>query len=163
MVTMRSVLGIALERTFSIVVSECNARALEVAVSLVVDLWRSVDEDVGDCRILHERLDWAEPEGLVLDLDDDIVALLPTQGGLVERKHVLDDPANLLLDELARQGIELGEIEALDQLAVDTSLELVVRRLASLLGVERLADGDRFLARPVPPFEGFAASRLAIE
>ena len=145
------------------VVAEGDARALELAASLDVDFSRSVDEDVGDRRILHERLDWAEPEGLVLDLDDEIVTLLPAQRGLVERKHVLDDPTDLLLDELARQGIELGEIEALDQLAVDTSLELVVRRLASLLGVERLADGDRFLARPVPPFEGFAASRLAIE
>src|SRR5437899_9606375 len=118
---------------------------------------------VGDRLILNERLDWAETEGLVLDLDDQIVTLLPAQGGLVERKHVLDDPADLLLDELARQGIELGEIEALDQLAVDTSLELVVRRLASLPGIERLADGGWLLARPVPPLEDFAASRLAIE
>src|SRR4030095_12585798 len=144
-------------------VSEGDARALEVAVSLAVNFARSVDEDVGDGRILHERLDRAEPEGLVLALDDEIVTLFPTQGGLVERKHVLDDPADLLLDELARKRIELGEIEALDELAVDTSLELVVRRLASLPGIERLADDGCFLARPVPPLEDFAASRLAIE
>src|SRR5262245_35767765 len=135
------------------VVAEGDARALELAASLDVNLARSVDENVGHRRVLHERLDWAEPEGLVLDLDDEIVTLLSAQGGLVERKHVLDDPADLLLNELARQGIELGEIEALDQLTVDTSLELIVRRLASLLGIERLADGAGPLARPVPPLQ----------
>src|SRR5262249_57546256 len=144
------------------VVAEGDARALELAASLDVNFAGSVDEDVGDRRILHERLDRAEPEGLVLDLDDEIVTLLPTQGGVVERQHVLDDPADLLLDELARQHIELGEIEPLDELAVDTSLELVVRRLASLPGIERLADDGCFLARPVPALEDFAASRLAI-
>src|SRR5437899_4337223 len=81
---------------------------------------------VGDRRILHERLDWAEPEGLVLDLDDQIVTLLPAQGGLVERKHVLDDPADLLLDELARQGIELRSEEHTSELQ---SLRHLVCRL----------------------------------
>src|SRR5262249_31325636 len=145
------------------VVAEGDARTLELALSLDVNLLCSVDEDVGDRRILHERLDGAEPKGLVLDLDDEIVTLLPTQGGLVERKHVLDDPADLLLDELARQRVELGQVEALDELAVDTSLEFIVCRLALLLGIGRLADNGWFRALPVPQFEGFAASRLAIE
>src|SRR5438132_13609158 len=95
------------------VVAEGDARALELAASLDVDFSRSVDEDVGDRRILHERLDWAEPEGLVLDLDDQIVTLILAQGGLVERKNVLADQVDLLLVELVAKVIEIGDIVAM--------------------------------------------------
>src|SRR5258705_9468779 len=140
------------------VVAEHDAGVLELAVSLDVDLVRSVDEDVGDRWVLHQRLDRPESEGLVLDLDDEVIALLAAQGGLVEREHVLDDPADLLLDDFARENIQLGEVEALDQLAVDTRLELVIRLLAPLLRMDWLSGDGRVLARHRPVLKGVAVS-----
>ena len=118
------------------IVAEDDAGGLELAVPLDVDLLRSVDEDIGDGWVLHQGLDRPESEGLVFDLDDKVITLFAAQRCLVEGEHVLDDPANLLLDDFARESIELCEVEPVDQLAVDTSLELVVRLVAPVFCVE---------------------------
>ena len=77
----------------------------------------------------------AEAEGLVLDLDDELLALLPAERRVVGRQHVLHDAPDLLLDGFLGQQCELREVEALDELAVDPGLEIEVRRLTGALGL----------------------------
>jgi hypothetical protein len=98
---------------------------VELAAPLDVDLVRPVDQDVGHRGVLHQGLDGTEAERLVLDLHHELLALLPAERRLVVDQHVLDDTADLLLDDVAGQHRQLGEIEPLDELSVHARLELV--------------------------------------
>ena len=100
------------------VVTEDRVRPLELAAPLHVHFVGSVDEDVRDGGILHERLDGPQPERLVLDLADQILAFLPAQRRLVGNEHVLDDPSDLLLHDVAGQRRQLGQVEPLDELSM---------------------------------------------
>ena len=48
---------------------------LELAAALDVDLLVAVDQNVGDGRVLQQRLERPQPEDLVEHFGDDLVAL----------------------------------------------------------------------------------------
>ncbi len=117
------------------IVTEDDVRPLELAPPLYVDLLGPVHEDVGDGPILHQRLEGTETERLVLDLDDELLALGAAEGRVVSRDHVLDDAANLLLDRVERQDVQLGQVQTFDELSMDAGLQLVVRLPATARGL----------------------------
>ena len=103
-------------------VLEAHAAGLEHAAALDIDAFVAVDQDVGDGRVLEQRLERAEPGHLVEDLGDEVVELL-----LVERQpldqdvlgdQLLDVRADLVLGQL----LQRRQVDLLDQPAVQADL-----------------------------------------
>jgi hypothetical protein len=128
------------------IVAEDDPRFLQLAPALDVHRPGAVHEHVRDGRVLHERLDGTEPEGLVLDLDDELLALLAAQRGIIGGQHLLHDATDLLLHCVGGEEVQLRQVDTLDQLAVDTGLELVVGILGARLGL----DGNDGTVRLLP-------------
>ena len=103
----------------------------QLPASLDVDTFRTVHQDVGNRRVLHERLEGAEPEGLVPDLENQAVAILPAERRSFLVEESLDDTRDLSSDDLGRDDGQLAEIEAIDELTMDPRLELRVLRLGA--------------------------------
>ena len=101
----------------------------------------AVDQDVGDRRVLEQRLERAEAEQLVEDVADQLLAL-----GMVERVVLLgqllgDDVADFGLDLLARHLVERLQVDEVEQPLVKLDLELgVLVALGERAGV---ADRDQ--------------------
>ena len=84
----------------------------------------AVDQDVGDRRVLEQRLERPEAEQLVEDVADQLLAL-----GMVERVVLLgqllgDDVADFGLDLLARHLVERLQVDEVEQPLVKLDLEL---------------------------------------
>ena len=100
----------------------------------------AVDQDVGDRRILEQRLERPEAEQLVEHVADQLLAL-----GMVERVVLLgqlfgDDVADFSLDLLARHLLERLQVDEVEQPLVKLDLELgMLVALGERTGV---ADGD---------------------
>src|SRR3989454_930742 len=109
-----------------LVVAEDDRRRLELAEPLDVDLTRGVDQDVGDVRVAHERLDRPEAVDLVQDLLAEPFAVTHAEGD------------RLLLDEHGDRALQLrgglvhldarqvGQVNAVEQLAMDAELQVLV-------------------------------------
>ncbi len=109
-----------------VVVLEGDLGLVQLPVLLDVNLPRAVDHDVGDLRILEQRLQGPKPKGLVLDLEDQPLPLYPCErnplGGDETFHDGLDDPRELLRGDLG----DGGEVQPVDELAVDAAFELLV-------------------------------------
>ena len=86
----------------------------------------AVDQDVGDRRVLEQRLERAEAEQLVEHVADQLLAL-----GMVERVVLLgqllgDDVADFVLDLLARHLVERRQVDQVEQPLVKLDLEVGV-------------------------------------
>ena len=105
-----------------------RVRPFELAAALDVNVSRPVDEDVGYDGVLHQRLEWPEAEGLVPDLEHEALPLLPGERCPFFVDEALDDPGDLRAHDLRRDGGELVEIEPVDELPMNTRLQLGVLR-----------------------------------
>ncbi len=107
---------------------------LEPAVPLDVDLVVPVHEDVGDVRVAQQRLERAEAEQLVQDVDDQALALDEAERGRPRflPDHLDDQVADLGLGLLARQSVQPLEVQAVEQLLMDAGLQFLIVAIASL-------------------------------
>ncbi len=108
-------------------VLEAHRRRLEHAVALDEHAVVAVDQDVGDRRVLEQRLERPEAEQFVEHVVDQLLAL-----GMVERVVLLgqlleDDVADFVLDLLARHGFERGQVDEVEQALVQLDLEVGVQ------------------------------------
>ncbi len=121
-----------------LVVAEPHARALELAETLDQHLVIGVDQDVGDVRVLHERLQRPQAEDLVQHLLGELLPLVQVEGHALPGEQVLD----LRLDGGARllpaEAVEVRQVEPLQELAVDPAPDLLH---AELLGVRGAIHG----------------------
>ncbi len=84
----------------------------------------AVDEDIGDGRVLEQRLERPEAEELVEHVADQLLAL-----GVIERVILLaqllrNDVANLGFDLLTRHLVERREVDEIEQPLMKLDLEL---------------------------------------
>ena len=100
------------ETIFWMIRSRCRSslkrtgRRLEHAVALDEDLGVAVDQDVGDGRVLEQRLERPEAEQLVEDVADQLLALGLVERLVLLRELLVDDVADFRLDLLARHLVE---------------------------------------------------------
>jgi hypothetical protein len=142
-------------------VLEERRHGLEHAAALDEDVLVTVDEDVGDGRVLEERLERSQARHLVHHLGDEEVELLGVEGQALGHDPVGDDAVDLAPKLLPRQLLERREVELLDETAVEANLrveQLLVGRGrrrggGGRHGLRRLGNGHdrrrrRGLARP---------------
>src|SRR5947207_6057340 len=109
-----------------LVVAEDDRRRLELAEPLDVDLTRGVDQDVGDVRVAHERLDRPEAVDLVQDLLGEPFAVAHAE----RDRLFLDEHGDRALQ--LRGGLvhldarQIGQVHAVEQLAMDAELQVLV-------------------------------------
>ena len=108
------------------VVLEARAGPLEPALPLDEDVGMAVDQDVGDRRVLEQRLERAEAEQLVEHVLGQLLALGEVQRCALLSELLRDQVAHLGLDLLARQILERREIDEVEQAVVQLDLEVGV-------------------------------------
>src|SRR5205085_4017957 len=96
------------------------------ASALDIDQGVGVDQDIGDRRILEQRLQWPQAEDLVDDVLDELVELLDLKEALFLRQQAANRNADLLAQDIARGLVEQAEIQQLQQPLVDTDLQIGV-------------------------------------
>ena len=139
-------------------VLEADRRRLQHAVALDEDLVVAVDQDVGDGRVLEQRLERAQAEQLVEDVADQLLAL-----GLIERLVLLgqlfvDDVADLRLDLLAGHFVERRQVDKVEQALVQLDLQVGVGiALGESAGI---ADRNQPMLLDVALARNFLAARL---
>ena len=99
---------------------------LEPALPLDEDVGMAVDQDVGDRRVLEQRLERAEAEQLVEHVLGQLLALGEVQRCALLGELLRDQVAHLGLDLLARQVLERREIDEVEQAVVQLDLEVGV-------------------------------------
>ena len=134
-----------------LLVLEAHAAGLEQAAALHIDAFVAVDQDIGDGRVLEQRLERPEAGHLVEDFGDEVVELL-----LVEREPLDQDVLrDQLLDVRAhlvfRQLLQRREIDLLDQPAMQAHL-----------GVEQLV-GQQRIGRLQRPGSGAPAPETRVQ
>ena len=97
---------------------------LEHAVALDEHAVVAVDQDVGDRRVLEQRLERAEAEQLVEDVGDQLLALGMVERVILLRQLLGDDVADFRLDLLARHLFERLKVDEVEQTLVKLDLEL---------------------------------------
>ena len=100
----------------------------------------SVDQNIGDRRVLQERLDRPEAQQLVEDVADESLALLVVERLVLLRQFLVDDIADFSLDLLAGHLVECLQIDDVQQPLVKLDLEIGVR--VPVGERSRVADGD---------------------
>ena len=108
-------------------VLEPDVRWLEDAVALDEHLRISVDQDIGDRRVLQERLDRPQAQQLVEDVANERLALLVVERLVLLRQFLVDDIADFGLDLLARHLVECLQIDDVQQPLVKLDLEIGMR------------------------------------
>src|SRR3989442_1499570 len=109
-----------------LVVAKDDRRRLELAEPLDVDLTRGVDQDVGDVRVAHERLDRPEAVDLVQDLLGEPFAVAHAE----RNRLLLDERGDRALQ--LRGGLvhldarQVGQVHPVEQLAMDADLQVLV-------------------------------------
>ena len=144
------------------VVPEDHLCFLQLTTPLHEDVPGPVDEDVRYSGVPYERLDGSEPEGLVLDFDDDLIPLPAAERCLLFREQILDESPDLLLDDIPWEDIDLREVDPLDQMAMDAGLQLVggpVARALHLVGGDAGNGFYRFLGLAAKYSHLFASLR----
>ena len=108
------------------VVAERDTGQFEQAFALDVDLLVAVDQDVGDGRVLQQRLERAEAEDFVQNLVGDLLLLERAE----QRRLVVDQRDHRLADFRADALIvdrrQRFEVDLVEQLAVKRELQLLV-------------------------------------
>jgi hypothetical protein len=107
------------------VVLEAHVRALQLPVPLHVYLVEGVDQDIGDARVVDQRLQRPQPKDLVQDLLDELFPLLEVEGRGLAVQQAPDDLPNLgdRLFFVARA--ERAEVQPLEQLSVHSRAYLL--------------------------------------
>ena len=128
------------------VVFEFNRCALQHAAAFNIDFAVVVHEDVGDGRILHQRLQGAEAEDFIQDLLDDAVALRQRHRDILLQQELLDGPADFATQPFLADESQCFAVERLEQLAVDLRLEIgtPLRRRSRTLAAYRVARAGRW-------------------
>src|SRR5207253_9718902 len=124
--------------------------AVDLALTLDVDLVEVVDHDLGDRVVPEQRLERPVAEDVVGDLASDLAPLLARQRRAVARELLRDRAQDALGEVLGRLPLEELRPELRDARVVDAGLELRVGTDPPLLRVlarggtaARDARGDR--------------------
>jgi len=132
---------------------ETNAGDLENSSTLHVHLAVAVNKDVGDCRVLQERLEWAEAEDFMQNFFADLLLF----AGGKQRGLLLDNHQGRMLhfgaDAIILDAGKRVQVDLVEQLAVQRELELLVFR-------PRRSPAQRLPQALFPP--GFDSSHLLL-
>src|SRR4030095_9959057 len=130
-----------------LVVAEDDIGLLDAAFALDEDLRRLVDQDVGDRRVLEQRLERPEAEELSEDVADQRLALAESERNalVLAVEEILDENADLGLGFRLRGPRQLIEVQPVEELLVNLALERLVGRRACIGDARRVA----------PPFARF--------
>ncbi len=104
------------------VVVEGHVGQLEATLALDVGRAVCVDEDVGDGRVTQQRLERAEAEHFVMDVDCELLALQIVHRCLFLFKNARDQRTDLLADLFGRQTREPFQFDAIEHDLVDLAL-----------------------------------------
>ncbi len=109
-------------------VFEDDVGRLETAVPFHVDLVVAVDQDVGDQRIVQQHLERAEPEELVQDIVDDVLALVEAERGpfTLALQHAGDQRADLRFRVFPSHTSQPIEVQPVQQFLMDAALQVLV-------------------------------------
>ena len=107
------------------VVAERTSASSSRPAALDVDAVEAVDQDVGDRRVLQQRLERAEAEGLVHHVVHQPFLLGAVEQALLGLAQLADEDADLGADGVRRQRLQVLHVQPLDQLLVDADLQLL--------------------------------------
>ena len=107
-----------------LVVLERRGHALQLAAALDEDVLVGVDQDVTDGRVVQQRLDRAEPEHVVQQLDEKHFALAEAERDVFFGEQLAEQRADFALSARAVGLRQRFEIQPVEQLLVDVRLEL---------------------------------------
>ena len=119
---------------------EADRRDLESSAALRIYLLVGVDQDVGHRGIGEQRFDRSETEDLVLDVEDDLLALVGIQRHLRFADQAIDQQAQLLAKAVRRQRPHDLEVDPIQQLRLDFGPK---RLVGSTTDASRLRVGRR--------------------
>ena len=117
-----------------LVVFERQAGDFELAGALDVDAVEAVDENVGDGRILEQRLERAEAENFVENLARQALAFGKAERHGLAVDRIADEDKNFFAGGIAGGAAEFFEVEAIEDLAMQVGFDLLV--VAALKGLE---------------------------
>ena len=115
---------------------------LELAVALDEHVLVGVDQDVADRRVAQQRLQRAEPEHVIEQLDEERFALAEAERRSLLGEQLGEQRANLAFGARAVRLRERLEVEAVEQLAVHARLEIEVLRCRGGCGRAATGGGD---------------------
>ena len=116
------------------VVFEAQAGGLELAGPFHVDLVVAVDQNVGDGRILEQRLQRAQAEDLVQNFAGQALAFGEAERHGLAVDRVPDQQQNFFARRVAGSAAQFLQVEAVEDLAMQVGLDLLV--LGSLEGLQ---------------------------
>jgi hypothetical protein len=119
------------ETIFSMIFIRCALSWKVMSVSssaapLDVHLAAGVDQDVGHGRVVQQRLERAEAEHLVLDVEHQVMALLLVQDDALFLDDALDQQRQLVLELLAGQALQALQVDPVEDHLVHRLLQFLV-------------------------------------
>ena len=115
---------------------------LEQAAALHIDAFVAVDQDIGDGRVLEQRLERAEAGHLVENLGDEVVELLLVERQPLDQDVLRDELLDVRAHLVFRQLLQRRQIDLFDQPAMQAHLGV-----EQLVGEQRIGVGGGRLGR----------------
>ena len=106
------------------VVAKLDVRLLHLSLTFDIDVLRTVDQDVADLRVLKQQLQGPETKGFVEHFVDQPLAFAAVQQRVFRVAEMLDDHADLAAQSVSLELTDFVQIQLVDELAVDTALEV---------------------------------------
>ena len=109
-----------------LVVGKADVGFFEQAGSLNIDVLSSVNEDIRDRRVVQERLERTEPEQLIEDFTNELLAFSHGERRLLALEHSAHDLTDSLPFDPFLETLHALQVDLFEQFCVDLASQLPV-------------------------------------